>query len=165
MFRLKNSPDIGTFASVERLTNGRLGEWRGRSRHVKLCRDFKASSKLPLGEQFFTVGVGLTQIRSADDRLSRSSKRVDVDHGQFVGWRLEDPPIVMRFGEFAGVGGRAACGRNGRRLERLAQVTENFPNWPRLSDERNEPDVAVAVLSQKGELIPNSSHEIRLVNL
>jgi len=41
-------PLNGTSASTGWLTSDRLGEGRGRSRHVGLCRDFKASPKMPL---------------------------------------------------------------------------------------------------------------------
>jgi hypothetical protein len=55
---------------------------------------------------------------------------VDVDRGQLVGRRLKDIAIVMDLHELTPVGGRAPGRRDGRRLERLAEVCENLPDRP-----------------------------------
>jgi hypothetical protein len=73
------------------------------------------------------------------------SEAVDVDRGQFVGRGLKDVAIVMRLDELTPVGGRSPGRRDGRWLERLAEVCENLPYRARLGDERNQPDVAAAV--------------------
>ena len=60
-------------------------------------------------------------------RVRHRSEAVDVDRGQLVGRRLKDRPIVVRLREVAPVGGRAAGGRAGRRLERLAERSARKP--------------------------------------
>ena len=45
--------------------------------------------------------------------------------------RLKDVAVVMDLHELAPVGGRATSGRDGRRLEWLAEVCENLPDRPR----------------------------------
>ena len=67
---------------------------------------------------------------------------MDVDHLQLVGRHLNRFAVVMRLDEFAPVGGRAASGRHRWWLEWLAEVCQDFPDRPRLRDERNQPDVA-----------------------
>jgi hypothetical protein len=59
---------------------------------------------------------------------------VNVDHGQLIGRRLKDCPVVMDLDELALVGRRASSGRERRRLERFAQVCENLPNRARIAD-------------------------------
>ena len=54
------------------------------------------------------------------------SELVDVDRGQLVGRRLKDIAIVMDLHELTPVGGRAPGRRDGRRLERLAEVCEGL---------------------------------------
>jgi len=71
-------------------------------------RHSKTRSKPALGEQFFTVGAGIYRVRIAGGWLRRPSKRVNVDHGQLVGRRLEDVPFFVRFRELARVCGRSA---------------------------------------------------------
>jgi len=78
-------------------------------------------------------------------RVRHGSEAVNVDRGQLVGRHLNHFAVVMRLDEFAPVGGRAAGGRDGRRLERFAEMREDFPDRPRLRDERDQPDVAPAV--------------------
>ena len=51
-----------------------------------------------------------------------SSQAVDVDHGQLVGRRLKDYPVFIGLHELSSVGRRATGGRDGRRLERFAEV-------------------------------------------
>jgi len=55
---------------------------------------------------------------------------VDIDRGQLIGRRLEDVAVVVDLDEFAPFGGRAAGGRDGRRLERFAEMREDFPDRP-----------------------------------
>jgi hypothetical protein len=64
---------------------------------------------------------------------------VDVDRGQLVGRGLKDVAVVMDLHKLAPVGGRAAGGRDGRRLERLADLVPvtaswRFPTFPIASD-------------------------------
>ena len=54
------------------------------------------------------------------------SEALDVDTGQLVGRRLKDIAVVMRLDEFAPVGGRSSGRRDGRRLERFAEVCEKL---------------------------------------
>jgi len=86
---------------------------------------------------------------------------VDVDHLQLVGRRLEDVAVVVDLDEFAPVGGRAAGGRDGWWLERFAEMREDFPDRPRLRDERHQPDVAAAVWALKWKLLPHPGQEFR----
>jgi hypothetical protein len=51
--------------------------------------------------------------------------------------RLKDVAVVMDLHELAPVGGRATSGREGRRLERLAEVCENLPDRPRIADRKS----------------------------
>ena len=67
-------------------------------------------------------------------RVRHRSEAVDVDRGQLVGRRLKDRPVVVRLRELAPVGGRAAGGREGRRLERFTQMREDLPDRPRIAD-------------------------------
>jgi len=73
---------------------------------------------------------------------------------------LKDVAIVMDLHEFAPVGGRATSGRHRWRLERFAKMREDFPDRPRLRDERDQPDVAAAVRAQKRKLLPHPRHEL-----
>jgi hypothetical protein len=43
---------------------------------------------------------------------------------------LKDVAVVMDLHDLAPVGGRATSGRDGRRLERFAEVCENLPDRP-----------------------------------
>ena len=72
------------------------------------------------------------------------SEAVDVDVGQLAGRRLKDCPVVVDLHELSQVGRRATGRRDGRWLERFAQMREDLPDRPRLGDERDEPDVAAA---------------------
>jgi len=74
--------------------------------------------------------------------------------------RLKDVAFVVHLYEFAPVGRRASGGRDGRRLERLAEVRENLTNGSRLSDERGEPDVAAATRALQRKLLPHPLHEL-----
>ena len=83
---------------------------------------------------------------------------MDIDCGQLVGRRLKDIAVVVHLHEFAPVGRRPASGRDWRRFERLAKMRENLTHWPRLCDERDQPDVLVAVgKGTEGETV----HQLR----
>jgi hypothetical protein len=59
-------------------------------------------------------------------RVRRRSEAVNIDHGQLVGRQLNRFAIVMDLHELARVDRRATGGRDGRRLERLAEVCEGL---------------------------------------
>jgi len=65
---------------------------------------------------------------------------MDADHGQLDGRRLNDRPVVADLNELAPVGEWSAGGRQGRRLERFAQMREGLPDRPRLRDEGDQDD-------------------------
>jgi len=52
-------------------------------------------------------------------------------------------------------------GRDGRRLEGFAEMREDFPDRPRLRNERDQPDVAAARRTLKRKLLPHPGHEFR----
>ena len=83
----KDSPVNGTSASVGPAMSDRLGESEAflgfSSPDQRSINCFKPL----LCEPFFTVGAGLPRVRLAGGWLCRSSKRVDIDRGQFVGPR------------------------------------------------------------------------------
>ena len=86
----------------------------------------------------------------ASGRLMRGglrpwSERVNVDHGQVVGRCLDDVAVIVHLHELAEVGRRSAGGRERGRFERLAEMREDFSNWPGVGDECDEADVAAAV--------------------
>ena len=107
------------------------------------------------------------------------SELVDVDRGQLVGRRLKDIAIVMDLHELTPVGGRAPGRRDGRRLERLAEVCEGLTSRGRshpgllpLANLRFEvsrllpavssaPDVAAAGGARKWKLLPHPRHQFR----
>ena len=68
--------------------------------------------------------------------------------------RLKDCPVVMDLHELSPVDRRATGGRDGRRLERFAKMREDFPDRPRLRDERDQPDVAAARWALERKLLP-----------
>ena len=59
-------------------------------------------------------------------RVGHDSEAVNVDHGKVFGRGLKDVPLVVDLDELAPVGGRATGGRDGRWLERLAQVCKDL---------------------------------------
>jgi hypothetical protein len=69
------------------------------------------------------------------------SDAVDVDHGQIVGRRLKDCPIVMDLHELSPIDRLATGRRDGRWFERLAEMCQDLPDRPRIGDEGDEPDV------------------------
>ena len=82
------------------------------------CSDvFLASART--ASQFAVSWVSAACVR-------QRSEAVDVDHGQLVRRDLKDVAIVMGLHEFTPVGGRAAGGRDRRRLEWLAEVCEDL---------------------------------------
>ena len=72
--------------------------------------------------------------------------------------------VVVHLHEFAPVGRRAASGRDGWRFERLTKRRENLTDGSRLSDQRDEPDVAAAPWTLQWKLLPDPSHQFRLGN-
>ena len=106
------------------------------------------------------------------------SELVDVDRGQLVGRRLKDIAIVMDLHELTTVGGRAPGRRDGRRLERLAEVCQGLTSRGRshpgllpLANLRFEvsrllpavssaPDVAAAGGARKWKLLPHPRHQL-----
>jgi len=74
---------------------------------------------------------------------------------------LKDVAVVMGLDEFVPVGGRAPCRQKWRRLEWFAEMREDFPDRPRLRDERDQPDVAAAVWALQRKLLPHPRHEFR----
>jgi len=84
---------------------------------------------------------------------------VDVDPRQLIGQRLKNRPVVVDLHELSPVGGRAAGGRDWRRLERFAEVREDLPDRARIGDERDESDVAAAPRALQRKLLAHPSHE------
>jgi hypothetical protein len=58
--------------------------------------------------------------------VQQRSEAVDVDHGQLVGRRLKDCPVVVGVDNLAPVNRRATGGRDGRRFERFAEVCQDL---------------------------------------
>ncbi len=105
-------------------------------------------------------------------------RAVDVDHAQLVRRDLKDVAIVMGLHEFAPVGGRAARGRDRRRLEWLAEVCEGLtsrgrshPGLRPLANLRfevswllpavfSELDVAAAVRALERNLLAHPRHQL-----
>ena len=73
---------------------------------------------------------------------------------------MKDIAGVVGLHELAPVGRRPASGRDWRRFERLAKMWENLTDWPRLSDECDQPDVAATVWSRKRKLLSHPSHQL-----
>ena len=67
---------------------------------------------------------------------------MDVDYGQLVGRRLSHVAFVVDLHELSPVGRWATGGRDGRRLERFAEMCQDLPDRPRIGNERDESDVA-----------------------
>ena len=111
-------------------------------------------------------------------RVRRRSEAVNIDHGQLVGRHLNRFAIVMDLHELAPVDRRATGGRDGRRLERLAEVCEGLTSRGRshpgllpLANLRFEvsrllpavssrADVATAGRARKWKLLPHPSHQL-----
>jgi hypothetical protein len=105
------------------------------------------------------------------------SEAVDVDVGQLVGRRLKDCPVVVDLHELSPVGRRATGGRDGRRLERFAEMCQGLtlrgrshPGLGPLANLRfevsrllpavfSEPDVATTPRALERKLLPHPSHE------
>ena len=75
--------------------------------------------------------------------------------------RLKDIAVVVGLDELAPVGGRPASGRDWRRFERFAEVGEDLPDWPRIGDECDEPDVATTPRARKRKILPHPGHQFR----
>ena len=117
----------------------------------------------PLWWRFSGVCADRVPVRSfptCAGRVRRRSEAVDVDRGQFVGRGLKDVAIVMDLHELAPVGGRATSGRHWWRLERFAKMRKDFPDRPRLRDERDQPDVAAAARALERKPLPHPRHEL-----
>ena len=65
------------------------------------------------------------------------SEAVDIDHGQLVYPSLNRFAIVMDLHELAPVDRRATGGRDGPRLERLAEVCQDLPDRPQIADRKS----------------------------
>ena len=74
--------------------------------------------------------------------------------------RLKDCPVVMDLHELSPVDRRATGGRDGRWFERFAKMCEDFPDRPRLRDERDQPDVAATVRALERKLLPDPRHQL-----
>ncbi len=61
--------------------------------------------------------------------------------------------VVMRLDKLFAVGRRAAGGRAGRRLQRLAQVREDLADGPPFRDERNQLDIAATSRALQRKLL------------
>ena len=68
--------------------------------------------------------------------------------------RLKDIAVVVGLHEFAPVGRRASGGRDGRRLERLAEVCQDLPDRPWVGDERDQPDVTATTRALQRKIPP-----------
>ena len=75
--------------------------------------------------------------------------------------RLKDCPVVMDLHELSPVNRRATGGREGRWLERFAEVCQDLPDQPWIGDERDQPDVAAAGGARKWKLLPHPRHQFR----
>ena len=103
---------------------------------------------------------------------------MDVDRGQLVGRHLNRFAVVMGLHELAPVGRRATSGRDGRWLQRFAEVREGLTSRGRshpgllplanlrfevsrlLPAVSSEPDVAAAVRALKRKLHPQPRHQL-----
>jgi hypothetical protein len=103
---------------------------------------------------------------------------MNVDRWKAFGRGLQDVAIVMDLHELTPVGGRSPGRRDGRRLERLAEVCETLTSRGRshpglcpLANLRfevsrllpavfSEPDVAAAPWALKQKLLPHPRHEL-----
>ena len=91
----------------------------------------------PRKRQFFTLGADLLLIRSSAGLSRRPHSEWMSIAGSSSIRRLKDCPVVMGLHEFAPVGGRATSGRDGRRLERFAEVCENLPDRAWFADRKS----------------------------
>ena len=127
-------------------------------------RRFATTPRAPCGGGFRASAQTASQfaVPGASAACGRSrSDAVDIDHGQFVGRGLKDVAIVMGLRELAPVDGRAAGGRDGRRLQRFAEGCEDLPNRPWFRDKRDQPDVAAARWALERKLLPHPGHQFR----
>ena len=65
--------------------------------------------------------------------------------------------------KLAPVGRRAARRRDGRRLERFAELREYLPDRPGLGDEGDQPDVAASPGALEWKLLPHPRHQLTKV--
>ena len=105
------------------------------------------------------------------------SEAVDVDVGQLVGQRLKDTAVVVDLDELSPVGRRSTGRRDGRRVERFAEVCEGLTSRGRshpgllpLANLRFEVsrllpavysamDVATTSRARNRKLLPHPGHE------
>jgi len=73
-------------------------------------------------------------------------------------WKISQPKVHLH--ELAPLGGRATSGRHRRRLERFAKSLEDFPDRPRLGDERDQPDVAATRWALQRKLLTQPRHQL-----
>jgi hypothetical protein len=74
-------------------------------------------------------------------------------------WKTSRSKVDLH--ELAPVVGRPAGGRDRGRFERFAEVREDFPDRPRIGDERNQPDVAATRWALERKLFPDPRHQFR----
>ena len=86
------------------------------------------------------------------------SEAMDIDVGQLVYPSLKDCPVESGPAR-ALPSRRATGGRDGRRLERFAQVCQDLPDRPWLGNERDESDVATTPRALQRKLLPHPGHE------
>ena len=73
--------------------------------------------------------------------------------------RLKDVAVVVDLHELSPVGRWATGGRDGRRLERFAEMCQDLPDRPRIGNERDESDVATTPRALQRKLLAHPSHE------
>jgi hypothetical protein len=109
-------------------------------------------------------------------RVRRRSEAVNIDHGQLVGRRLKDCPVVVGVDNLAPVNRRATGWRDGRRFERFAEVCQDLtsrgrsrPGLRPLANLRfevsrllpavfSEPDVAATGGARQWKLLAHPRH-------
>jgi hypothetical protein len=85
---------------------------------------------------------------------------MDGDVGQLDYPSLKYRPVVVDLDELGPIGGRGTCGRDGRRLERFAEVCQDLPDRARIGDECDEPDAASSPRARKRKLLAHPGHEL-----
>ena len=119
----------------------------------------------PLRWRFSRVGADRVSVGRLGalvwPRGRHGSEAVDVDRGQLVGRHLNRFAVVMSLDELVPVGRWTPGGCNRWGLERFAQMREDFPDRPRLRNERDQPDVAAARWALERELLTHPGHEFR----
>ena len=78
--------------------------------------------------------------------------------------RLNHVAFVIGLHELASVGGWAAGGRDAWTLEPFAEMRADFPDRPRIGDERDQPNVTAITRALERKLLPHPRHELRSGN-